>query len=356
MNQNRESLEVPVERFATDVVDLESPDDLALAERMRLGRERIISELKKLIVGQQDVIQEVLLTLFVGGNSLIVGVPGLAKTLLIHTMARVLELKFSRIQFTPDLMPSDITGTDLIQEDTSTGRRQMVFSPGPIFANIVLADEINRTPPKTQSALLEAMQEHRVTIQGRTYTLQEPFFVFATQNPIELEGTYPLPEAQLDRFMFFIIIDHPPYDEELDVVRTTTAIQEPVFERPVTGEDLVAFQRLVRKVPVAEPVMRYALDLVRASRPKSQTAPDFVRKWVAFGGSVRAAQYLVLGGKARALTAGRYHVSFDDIRALAHPVLRHRVLTNFHAQSEGVTTDSLVDRLLEAVPAPRSGM
>jgi MoxR-like ATPase len=346
----------PVERLATDVIDLESPDDLALAERMKVGRERIISELKKLIVGQEDVIHEVLLTLFVGGNSLIVGVPGLAKTLLIHTMARVLELKFSRIQFTPDLMPSDITGTDLIQEDPSTGRRQMVFSPGPIFANIVLADEINRTPPKTQSALLEAMQEHRVTIQGRTYTLDEPFFVFATQNPIELEGTYPLPEAQLDRFMFHIVIEHPPYDEELDVVRTTTAILDPRFERPVTGEDLVAFQRLVRKVPVAEPVMRYALDLVRASRPKSSTAPDFVRKWVAFGGSVRAAQYLVLGGKARALTGGRYHVSFDDIRALAHPVLRHRVLTNFHAQSEGVTTDSLVDRLLEAVPAPRSGM
>jgi len=345
-----------VERFATDVVDLESPDDLALAERMKLGRDRIISELKKLIVGQEDVIHEVLLTLFVGGNSLIVGVPGLAKTLLIHTMARVLELKFSRIQFTPDLMPSDITGTDLIQEDPATGRRQMVFSPGPIFANIVLADEINRTPPKTQSALLEAMQEHRVTIQGRTYTLAEPFFVFATQNPIELEGTYPLPEAQLDRFMFHIVIDHPPYDEELDVVRTTTAILDPHFERPVSGDDLVAFQRLVRKVPVADPVMRYALDVVRASRPKSQTAPDFVRKWVAFGGSVRAAQYLVLGGKARALTAGRYHVSFDDIRALAHPVLRHRVLTNFHAQSEGVTTDTLVDRLLEAVPAPRSGM
>jgi MoxR-like ATPase len=345
-----------VERFATDVVDLESPDDLALAERMKVGRDRIISELKKLIVGQEDVIHEVLLTLFVGGNSLIVGVPGLAKTLLIHTMARVLELKFSRIQFTPDLMPSDITGTDLIQEDPATGRRQMVFSPGPIFANIVLADEINRTPPKTQSALLEAMQEHRVTIQGRTYTLAEPFFVFATQNPIELEGTYPLPEAQLDRFMFHIVIDHPPYDEELDVVRTTTAILDPHFERPVSGDDLVAFQRLVRKVPVADPVMRYALDVVRASRPKSQTAPDFVRKWVAFGGSVRAAQYLVLGGKARALTAGRYHVSFDDIRALAHPVLRHRVLTNFHAQSEGVTTDSLVDRLLEAVPAPRSGM
>jgi MoxR-like ATPase len=342
--------------FASDVVALDTPDDLALADRMQAGRDRIVSELRKVIVGQDDVIGEVLLTLFVGGNSLIVGVPGLAKTLLIHTMARVLELKFSRIQFTPDLMPSDITGTDLIQEDPATGRRQMVFSPGPIFANIVLADEINRTPPKTQSALLEAMQEHRVTIQGRTYPLEEPFYVFATQNPIELEGTYPLPEAQLDRFMFHIVIDHPPYDEELNVVRTTTAVQDPRFERPVTGADLVAFQRLVRKVPVAEPVMRYALDLVSASRPKSPTAPDFVRKWVAFGGSVRAAQYLVLGSKARALTKGRYHVTFEDIRALAHPVLRHRVLTNFHAQSEGVTADVIVDRLLEAVTAPRSGM
>jgi MoxR-like ATPase len=342
--------------LVSDVVSLETPDDLALAERMQAGRDRIVSELRKVIVGQDDVIGEVLLTLFVGGNSLVVGVPGLAKTLLIHTLAKVLELKFSRIQFTPDLMPSDITGTDLIQEDPATGRRQMVFSPGPIFANILLADEINRTPPKTQSALLEAMQEHRVTIQGRTYPLEEPFYVFATQNPIELEGTYPLPEAQLDRFMFHIVIDHPPYDEELAVVRTTTAIQDPQFERPVTGEDLVAFQRLVRKVPVAEPVMRYALDFVRASRPKSSTAPDFVRKWVAFGGSVRAAQYLVLGGKARALTKGRYHVSFEDVRALAHPVLRHRILTNFHAQSEGITADVIVDRLLEAVPAPRSGM
>src|SRR3989442_4232290 len=349
-------LEVPVERFAADVVDLESPDDLALAERMKVGRERIISELKKLIVGQQDVIHEVLLTVFGGGNSLIVGVPGLAKTLLIHTMARVLELKFSRIQFTPDLMPSDITGTDLIQEDPATGRRQMVFSPGPIFANIVLADEINRTPPKTQSALLEAMQEHRVTIQGRTYTLAEPFFVFATQNPIELEGTYPLPEAQLDRFMFHIVIEHPPEEEELEVVRTTTAIIDPHFTRPVGGDDLIAFQRLVRRVPVAEPVMRYALNLVRTSRPKSKQAPESVKKYVAFGASVRAAQYLVLGAKARALTSGRYHVSFEDIRSLAHPVLRHRVLTNFRAESEGVTTDSLIDELLSAVPTPKSGM
>jgi MoxR-like ATPase len=340
----------------TTVVDLESPDDVALADKMKLGRDRILTELHKTIVGQEGTIDEVLLTLFVGGNSLIVGVPGLAKTLLIHTLARVVDLKFNRIQFTPDLMPSDITGTDIIQEDTTTGRRQMVFAPGPIFANIVLADEINRTPPKTQSALLEAMQEHRVTIQGRTYRLDEPFYVFATQNPIELEGTYPLPEAQLDRFMFHIVIDHPPEDEEFDVVKTTTALQDPQYERPVSGPDLVAFQRLVRRVPVAEPVMRYALSLVRSSRPKSPTIPDSVKKWVAFGASVRAAQYLVLGAKASALTSGRYHVNYDDIRSLAHPVLRHRVLTNFHAQSEGVTTDTLIDRLLEAVPVPRSGM
>jgi MoxR-like ATPase len=232
----------------------------------------------------------------------------------------------------------------------------MVFAPGPIFANIVLADEINRTPPKTQSALLEAMQEHRVTVQGKTYPLDEPFYVFATQNPIELEGTYPLPEAQLDRFMFHIVIEHPPEDEEYEVVRTTTAILNPQFERPVSGADLVAFQRLVRRVPVAESVMRYALELVRMTRPKGKEVPEVVKKWVAFGASVRAAQYLILGAKARALTSGRYHVSFDDIRALSHPVLRHRVLTNFHAESEGITSDSIIDQLLEAVPTPRSGM
>jgi MoxR-like ATPase len=334
---------------------MDSPEDIALADRMNAGRKRIVEELNKLIIGQDDVVGQVLLTLFVGGNSLIVGVPGLAKTLLIRTLAQVLDLKFNRIQFTPDLMPSDITGTDIIQED-ATGKRQMVFSPGPIFCNILLADEINRTPPKTQSALLEAMQEHRVTIQGRTYTLDEPFYVFATQNPIELEGTYPLPEAQLDRFMFHIVIDHPPESEEFDVVRTTTAILDPKFERPVTGADLVAFQRLVRRVPVAEPVMRYALTLVRTSRPKSPQAPEAIKKFVAFGASVRAAQYLILGAKARALTDGRYHVSFDDIRALCHPVLRHRVLTNFRAESEGVTTDTLVDELIKAVPLPKSGM
>ena len=344
-----------MEAFENEPLDLESPDDVALADRMKAGRDQIISEIKKQIIGQDEVIHEILLTLFVGGNSLIVGVPGLAKTLIIRTMAQVLDLKFNRIQFTPDLMPSDITGTDIIQDDPQTGGRKMVFSPGPVFTNILLADEINRTPPKTQSALLEAMQEHRVTIQGRTYNLEEPFFVFATQNPIELEGTYSLPEAQLDRFMFHIIIEHPPEDEEFEVVRTTTSIQNPQFSRTVTGDDLVKFQELVRKVPVSEPVMRYALNLVRASRA-DKNGSDFVKKWIAFGASVRAAQYLVLGGKARALNEGRYHVNFDDIRALAHPVLRHRVLTNFHAMSEGVTTDQIIDQLLDTVTVPTSGM
>src|SRR6266436_770695 len=334
--------------MAVDTVDFESADDIALADKMNRGRQQIIDELQKRIIGQSDVIELILQTLFVGGNSLIVGVPGLAKTLLIATLAQVLDLKFNRIQFTPDLMPSDITGTDIIQED-ATGRRQMVFAPGPIFANIVLADEINRTPPKTQSALLEAMQEHRVTIQGRTYQLEEPFYVFATQNPIELEGTYPLPEAQLDRFMFHIIIDHPPEHEELEVVRSTTINLDPQFARPVSGADLIAFQRLVRRVPIADPVLKYALSIVRTSRPKSPQAPESVKKWVAFGASVRAAQYLVLGGKSRALCAGRYHVSFEDIRAMAHPVMRHRVLTNFRAESEGVNTDTIIDELLERV-------
>ncbi|MGH7449340.1 MAG: AAA family ATPase [Longimicrobiales bacterium] len=343
---------------------LHDNDDIQLAERMKDGADRIQAELGKLIIGQEQVIEHLLLSLFVGANSLIVGVPGLAKTLLVHTLAQVLNLKFARIQFTPDLMPSDITGTDIIQEDAQSGRRQMVFSPGPIFANIVLADEINRTPPKTQAALLEAMQEHRVTIQGRTYPLKEPFHVFATQNPIELEGTYPLPEAQLDRFMFQIIIEHLPEAGEMDVVRSTTAVQDHVFEHVVTGDDLVAFQRLVRKVPVAEPVLRYAVNLARASRPAEKEgasllpggAPDFVKEWVSYGASVRAAQYLVLGGKARALMRGRTHVSFEDVRALAHPILRHRILTNFHAESERITTDRIIDRLLEAVPVPRSGM
>jgi len=342
---------------AIGTIALDNADDVALADKLKRGREQIISELRKLIIGQEDVIEQVLLTLFVGGNSLLVGVPGLAKTLLIHSVAQVLDLKFSRIQFTPDLMPSDITGTDIIQEDANTGKRHMVFAPGPVFANIVLADEVNRTPPKTQAALLEAMQEHRVTVQGRTYTLEEPFYVFATQNPIELEGTYPLPEAQLDRFMFEIVIEHLKEEEELEVIRTTTGILAPQFSHAVTGPDLLAFQKLVRRVPVSDSVLRYAVSLTRMSRPsKNGSSPDFVKKWIAYGASPRAAQFLVLGAKARALTKGRYHVSFEDIRALAHPVLRHRVLTNFHAESEGKTKADMVDMLLDAVPVPASGM
>ncbi|MFN8572436.1 MAG: MoxR family ATPase [Gemmatimonadaceae bacterium] len=339
-----------------DQVALQAPDDVALAERLRHGCDQIVSELRKLIVGQEEVIEQSLLALLSGGNCLIIGVPGLAKTLLIHTIAQVLALKFSRIQFTPDLMPSDITGTDIIQEDPQTGRRSLTFVPGPVFANIILADEINRTPPKTQAALLEAMQEHRVTVQGRTYTLEEPFFVFATQNPIELEGTYPLPEAQLDRFMFQVIIDYLSEDDELTVVKSTTAIQNHQFAHAVTGADIVAFQRLVRRVPIADAVARYAVHLVRASRPVSPTAPEFIKKWVSYGASTRAAQYLVLGGKARALMHGRFHVGFEDIKALARPVLRHRILTNFHAQSERVTTDQLIEQLIGAVPLPKSRM
>ncbi len=331
-------------------------DDIALAQDLRERYDATRRELAKLIVGQDGVVEQVLLTILAGGNSLIVGVPGLAKTLLIHSIAQVLDLDFSRIQFTPDLMPSDITGTDLVQENPETGRRELNFLPGPIFANIVLADEINRTPPKTQSALLEAMQEHRVTVQGKTYELEEPFFVFATQNPIELEGTYPLPEAQLDRFMFEIVIDYLPEDEELEVVRQTTSLRDITFDYAMSGAQIREFQRLVRRVPVADAVSQYALALVRASRPGQDGAPDFVRDWVAYGASTRAAQYLVLGGKARALINGRYHVEFDDIRALARPVLRHRVLRNFHAESEKVGTDNIIDRLLDAVPTPASGM
>jgi MoxR-like ATPase len=334
---------------------LDSDDDIALADRLKLGRDQITAELHKLIVGQEEVIELVLLSLFTGGNSLIVGVPGLAKTLLIHTMAQVLDLKFSRIQFTPDLMPSDITGTDIIQDDPETGRRHMVFTPGPIFANIVLADEINRTPPKTQSALLEAMQEHRVTVQGKTYRLEEPFHVFATQNPIELEGTYPLPEAQLDRFMFNIIMDYLPEDQEVHVATSTTAVQNYRFQHAVTGADITAFQQLIRRVPIADAVARYAVSLARTSRP-GPNAPDFVKQWVSYGASTRAPQQLILGGKARALMDGRFNVSFDDIRALAKPVLRHRVLTNFHAESEKVTSDQIIEKLLKIVPVPKSGM
>ena len=335
---------------------LHAADDIALAEDLKQRCELLRSELGKLIVGQDAVVELVLLTVLAGSNSLIVGVPGLAKTLLIHSIAQVLDLKFSRIQFTPDLMPSDITGTDLVQENPKTGKRELSFLPGPIFSNIVLADEINRTPPKTQSALLEAMQEHQVTVQGKTYILEEPFFVFATQNPIELEGTYPLPEAQLDRFMFEIVIDYLSEADELEVVRQTTSLREFSFEHAMSGENIRAFQRLVRQVPVSDAVSQYALNLVRSSRPNNADGLKFVQDWVAYGASTRAAQYLVLGGKARALVNGRYHVNFDDIIQLAKPVLRHRVLRNFHAESEKVSADALIDRLIDAVPLPSSGM
>ncbi len=287
---------------------------------------------------------------------LLIGVPGLAKTLLIHTMSRALDLKFSRIQFTPDLMPSDVTGTDVIQDDPETGHRKLSFMAGPIFANILLADEINRTPPKTQSALLEAMQEKRVTVQGRTYELTPPFFVFATQNPIELEGTYPLPEAQLDRFMLEVVLDYSPEDDEVAIVNRTTTIPVDAVNPIVSREEILAFQRVVRRVPVADAVTRYAVRFTRMTRPVYAESPDFVKQYVSYGTSVRAAQSLVLGAKARALLQGRTNVSFEDIRALARPVLRHRMLINFQAQSEKVTTDSIIDKLLDAVPVPRSSL
>jgi MoxR-like ATPase len=278
------------------------------------------------------------------------------KTLLIKTLSQVLDLKFKRIQFTPDLMPADITGTDIIQEDTATGRRELVFMKGPIFANILLADEINRTPPKTQAALLEAMEELQVTVQGITYTMDRPFFVLATQNPIELEGTYPLPEAQLDRFMFNIIIDYLSEDDELKVVNATTAARDLDLTRTVTGEDILEFQRLVRRVPVPESVSRYAVALVRSSRPGQNGCFDFVKEWVNWGASLRASQYLILGGKARALLHGRFNVSIGDVQALAYPVMRHRILTNFHAESQRITTEEIIRRLLEKVPVPKSGL
>ena len=336
--------------------ELDTLDDAALADRLQAAGERIGTELRKVIVGNDAIVEQALIALFAGGNCLLVGVPGLAKTLLISTLSRALDLKFSRIQFTPDLMPSDVTGTDVIQDDPATGQRRLTFMPGPVFCNVLLADEINRTPPKTQAALLEAMQERRVTVQGRTYDLAPPFFVFATQNPIELEGTYPLPEAQLDRFMLEVILDYLPEEDEVQVVKTTTTVPQEAVQSVVSREEILAFQRVVRRVPVADAVTRYAVKLVRMSRPTENGALDFIKQWVSYGASVRAAQALILGAKARALLQGRSHVSFEDVRALAHPVLRHRVLLNFQAQSEKVTTDALITKLLAAVPIPKSAL
>jgi MoxR-like ATPase len=329
-------------------------DIAAVAERVSHGRERILAEIRKVIVGQDEVIDQVLMALFTGGHCLITGVPGLAKTLLIKTVAQILDLSFKRIQFTPDLMPADITGTEVLDEDG--GHRTLRFVTGPIFAQIILADEINRTPPKTQAALLEAMQEYHVTAAGRTYQLDRPFFVLATQNPIELEGTYPLPEAQLDRFMFNIVMTYLTEDEEVRVVTQTTGVEVHSPARVLSGADILDIQQFVRQVVVAEEIARYAVRLVDASRPGRQSDHKFIREWVKWGAGLRASQALILAGKARALIHGRYHVSVADIQALARPVLRHRVIPNFYAESERVTADNLVDRLLEAVPPPRSGM
>jgi MoxR-like ATPase len=326
----------------------------AVADRVVEGRDRILGELRHVIIGQDAVIDLVLVALFTGGHCLITGVPGLAKTLLIKTLAEILDLTFKRIQFTPDLMPSDITGTEILDEDG--GHRALRFVSGPIFAQIILADEINRTPPKTQAALLEAMQEYHVTAAGRTYQLDRPFFVLATQNPIELEGTYPLPEAQLDRFMFNIVIDYLSEDDEVQVVTRTTAASQASPSRTMTGADILEYQQLVREVLVSEEVARYAVRLVDASRPHRPNSFEFVEKWVKWGAGLRASQSLILGGKARALMHGRYHVSINDIRALALPIMRHRVVTNFYAESEGVNADRVIERLLESVPPPKSGM
>jgi MoxR-like ATPase len=312
--------------------------DVEIVQELNLAYKKIKSEIAKVIVGQDKIIEELLVALFARGHCLLVGVPGLAKTLLIKTLAQVLDLKFSRIQFTPDLMPSDITGTEVIEENITTGEKFFKFVKGPIFANIVLADEINRTPPKTQSALLEAMQEYRVTAGGQTYELEQPFFVLATQNPIEMEGTYPLPEAQLDRFMFNIWIDYPSFDEEVEIVRKTTSSYQPEVEKVLKRDEILELQDLVRKVPVADNVIEYAVKLVSLTRPNLNGAPDFIKRWISWGAGPRASQYLILGAKARAILEGRYTPTIDDVRAVALPVLRHRLVTNFNAEADGVST------------------
>jgi MoxR-like ATPase len=322
-------------------------------ERFHAVREGIVKQVREVIVGQDEVLDQVLIALFVGGHCLITGLPGTAKTLMVRTLAEALGLEFRRIQFTPDLMPSDITGTDIIEEDLTTGHRKWTFVEGPIFGNILLADEINRTPPKTQAALLEAMQEHSCTVRGHTYRLPSPFFVLATQNPIELEGTYPLPEAQLDRFLFNATLDYLSADDELKVVDLTTTTRTAKIEAVTSAEELLDFQQLVRMVPIAESIARYVVSLVRATRHKSDNAPDFVKKYVNYGGSIRAAQFIVLAAKARALSRKRYHVMYDDITSVALPVLRHRILLNFHAESERIDADEILNRLIVSVPRPK---
>jgi len=326
--------------------------DLEAVEFLKEARQTLIKEIEQVIVGQHEVIDQLLMALFSRGHCLLIGVPGLAKTLLISTLAEILDLEFNRIQFTPDLMPSDIIGTEIIQDDMSTGERNLRFLKGPIFANVVLADEINRTPPKTQAALLQAMQEYEVSVGGVTYDLEPPFFVLATQNPIELEGTYPLPEAQLDRFMFNIYVDYPKPEEEVEIVLSTTSAREPELKHIMSGGDIIRLQEIVRKVPAAEHVVRYSVELVRSTRPDDDSCPDSIKNWISWGAGPRASQYLVLGAKARAVMHGRYHISCDDIRAVSKPVLRHRILTSFNAEADGINSMQIIDRLLETVEVP----
>jgi MoxR-like ATPase len=336
---------------------LTSPDSAELQGRIARFHQvhaDIVAEVRKVIVGQEEVIEQVLIALFVGGHCLMTGLPGTAKTLLVRTLSEALGLDFKRIQFTPDLMPSDITGTDIIEEDSATGHRSWTFVPGPIFANVLLADEINRTPPKTQSSLLEAMQERSCTVRGNHHKITPPFFVLATQNPIELEGTYPLPEAQLDRFIFNTMLDYLSADDELKVLDLTTTTHLAKVMPITTAEEILDFQQVVRMVPIADSVARYAVSLVRATRTTDATAPDFVKKYVNFGASVRAAQFLVLSAKARALVHKRYHVTFEDVKALMRPILRHRVLLNFQAESDRLTTDDILIKLLDAIPTPKA--
>lgn len=325
--------------------------DLEIVEQLKQAHDRITGEIGKVIVGQRQVIDELLISLLSRGHCLLIGVPGLAKTLLISTLARVLNLSFSRIQFTPDLMPSDITGTEVLEEDVSTGKRTFRFVRGPVFANIVLADEVNRTPPKTQAALLQAMQEHEVSVAGQTYKLDEPFFVLATQNPIEQEGTYPLPEAQLDRFMFSLWVDYPAADEEVQIVRSTTSAYSADLSKVLNAAEIVALQDLVRRVPVADAVIRYAVELVRKTRPNHDGAPKFIRDWISWGAGPRASQYLILGAKTRAILDGRPTPDIADVRAVTLPVLRHRLVTNFNAEADGVGTEEIVRRLLDSTEA-----
>ncbi len=327
---------------------------LRAAEDLRKGKDQILGELRKVIVGQNNVVEEVLLSILSKGHCLLVGVPGLAKTLLVKSIASTLDLAFSRIQFTPDLMPSDITGTRVIEEDHTTGKREFVFVKGPLFANIVLADEINRTPPKTQAALLEAMQELHITSGNEQFVLDPPFFVLATQNPIEQEGTYPLPEAQLDRFMFNIMVDYPEDDEEIEIYRRTTVLAEEHVNPVIDGETILKLQAIVRQVPVSDYLLSYVQNLVSATRPGREDAPDFVKEYISWGAGPRAGQYLIVGAKARALTHGRLNVSPDDVSAIAHPVLRHRIGLNFNAEAEGISTDEIINRLLESVKPPEA--